>query len=216
MTIVSKAEAVIRIVVVDDHDLLREGVSSVLAGFADLDVVGEARNGETAIAEVATLQPDVVVIDLVMPGIGGVEAIRRLRADHPNLGIVALSSFADAARVREVIDAGATGYLIKSVDGGSLGQAVRDAATGVATFSSEVTLALVGGDTDSQMSSLTSRESEIADLLKVGKTNAEIAEALVLSIFTVKNHVSSILMKLDVRTRTEAAAALLSEERKPI
>lgn len=211
MTIVSEAEAVIRIVVVDDHDLLREGVSSVLAGFADLDVVGEARNGETAIAEVAKLQPDVVVIDLVMPGIGGVEAIRRLRADHPNLGIVALSSFADAARVREVIDAGATGYLIKSVDGGSLGQAVRDAATGVATFSSEVTLALVGGNSESQMSSLTSRESEIAELLKVGKTNAEIAEALVLSIFTVKNHVSSILMKLDVRTRTEAAAALLSE-----
>jgi NarL family two-component system response regulator LiaR len=211
VTIVSEAEAVIRIVVVDDHDLLREGVSSVLAGFADLDVVGEARNGETAIAEVAKLQPDVVVIDLVMPGIGGVEAIRRLRADHPNLGIVALSSFADAARVREVIDAGATGYLIKSVDGGSLGQAVRDAATGVATFSSEVTLALVGGNSESQMSSLTSRESEIAELLKVGKTNAEIAEALVLSIFTVKNHVSSILMKLDVRTRTEAAAALLSE-----
>ena len=206
-----ESAAKIRIVVVDDHDLLREGVISVLTGFGDLEVVGEARNGETALSEVARLRPDVVVMDLVMPGMGGVEAIRQLRADNAELGIVALSSFSDSARVREVIDAGATGYLIKSVDGGSLGNAVRDAARGVATFSSEVTLALAGGATQSPVASLTSRESDIAELLKLGKTNAEIAEALVLSIFTVKNHVSSILMKLNVRTRTEAAAALLSQ-----
>lgn len=200
----------IRIVVVDDHDLLREGVTSVLGAFPDIEVVGEARNGETALTEVARLEPDVVVMDLVMPGIGGVEAIRQLRAAHPGLGILALSSFSDGRRVREVVDAGSTGYLIKSVDGGSLAEAVRRAATGVSTFSPEVTLALIGNEMDSQVSSLTAREAEIADLLALGKTNAEIAEALVLSVFTVKNHVSSILMKLQVRTRTEAAAALLA------
>ena len=206
----SPSKASIRIVVVDDHDLLREGVTSVLGAFADIEVVGEARNGETAILEVARLEPDVVVMDLVMPGMGGVEAIRQLRAAHPVLGILALSSFSDGRRVREVVDAGSTGYLIKSVDGGSLADAVRRAAVGVSTFSPEVTLALIGNEMDSQVSSLTAREAEIAELLAVGKTNAEIADALVLSVFTVKNHVSSILMKLRVRTRTEAAAALLA------
>ncbi len=203
----------IRIVVVDDHDLLREGVTSVLAAFDGIEVVGEARNGETAITEVARLEPDVVVMDLVMPGMGGVEAIRQLRKAHPDLGILALSSFSDGRRVREVVDAGSTGYLIKSVDGVSLADAVRRAAAGVSTFSPEVTLALIGNEMDSQVSSLTAREAEIAELLAVGKTNAEIAETLVLSVFTVKNHVSSILLKLQVRTRTEAAAALLAHRR---
>lgn len=201
-----------RVLVVDDHDLLREGVTSVLASFADLDLVGEAHSGEAAIAAVAELEPDVVVMDLVMPGIGGIEAIRRLRASHPTLGILALSSFSDGARVREAIEAGATGYLIKSVDATSLAQAVRSAAEGTATFSPEVTLALVGGLPSSSLSSLTSRELEIAELLASGMTNAQIADTLFLSVFTVKNHVSSILMKLGVRTRTEAAAALLSRD----
>lgn len=200
----------LRVVVVDDHDLLREGVSSVIASYRDLDVVGEARNGETAIETIAELRPDVVVMDIVMPGMGGVEAIRRLRSDDPSLGIVALSSYSDGAQVRAAIDAGATGYLIKSVDGESLARAVRSAAEGTATFSPEVTLALIGGESTAQVSSLTTREMEIADLVAVGRTNAEIAQELVLSVFTVKNHVSSILMKLDVRTRTEAAAVLLS------
>ncbi len=212
MSSTAGADETIRIVVVDDHDLLREGVSSVLGSFPDIDVVGEARNGETALDTVAEVDPDVVVMDLVMPGMGGVEAIRQLREAHPELGILALSSFSDGTRVREVIDAGSTGYLIKSVDGGSLGQAVRNASKGIATFSPEVTLALIGNDTESQVSSLTAREAEIADLLALGKTNAEIADDLVLSVFTVKNHVSSILMKLQVRTRTEAAAALLSRK----
>ena len=200
----------IKVLVVDDHDLLREGVSACLAAFEDLEVVGEAGSGEAAISAVAELHPDVVVIDLVMPGIGGVEAIRRLREANPPLGIVALSSFSTGEQVRAAIDAGATGYLIKSVDGESLARAVRSAAEGTATFSPEITLALIGGESSSQVSTLTARELDIADLVAEGKTNAEIAESLVLSIFTVKYHVSSILMKLDVRTRTEAAAVLLS------
>lgn len=200
----------VRVVVVDDHDLLREGVSTVIASYPDLDVVGEARSGEAALEIVAELDPDVVVMDIVMPGIGGVEAIRRLRELNPSLGIVALSSFSTGAQVRAAIDAGATGYLIKSVDGESLARAVRSAAEGTATFSPEITLALIGGESSNQVSMLTARELDIADLVAEGKTNQEIAEALVLSIFTVKNHVSSILMKLDVRSRTEAAAVMLS------
>lgn len=202
--------ASVRVVVVDDHDLLREGVSAVIASHADLDVVGEARTGEAAIDIVAELRPDVVVMDIVMPGMGGIEAIRRLRDANDGLGIVALSSYSNGTQVRAAIDAGATGYLIKSVDGESLARAVRSAAEGTATFSPEITLALIGGESSAQVSSLTARELDIADLVASGKTNAEIAEALVLSVFTVKNHVSSILMKLDVRTRTEAAAVLLS------
>jgi DNA-binding NarL/FixJ family response regulator len=205
----ASAEA-ISVVVVDDHDLLREGVGAALGSFADLDVIGEARSGETAIEAVAQLHPDVVIMDLVMPGMGGIESIRRLRAAHPSLGIVALSSFSNGDQVRGAIDAGANGYLIKSVDAESLARAVRNAAEGTATFSPEVTLALIGGTSSASVASLTKRELDIAELVASGKTNAEIAQALTISVFTVKNHVSSILMKLEVRTRTEAAAILLS------
>lgn len=199
----------ISVVVVDDHDLLREGVSACLGGFDDLEVVGEAGSGEAAVTAVAELQPDVVVIDLVMPGIGGTEAIRQLRAGDAQLGIVALSSFSDGDRIREVIEAGATGYLVKSVDADSLARAVRSAASGEGTFSPEVTRALMQVPNASTTSSLTTREDQIADLIAEGRTNAEIANDLHLSVFTVKNHVSSILMKLAVRTRTEAASVIL-------
>jgi NarL family two-component system response regulator LiaR len=199
----------ISVVVVDDHDLLREGVSACLASFDDIDVVGEAANGEAAIQVVDSVHPDVVVMDLVMPGLGGAEIIRRLRDRHPDLGIVALSSFSESSRVREVIDAGANGYLIKSVDAPSLARAVRSAAVGQSTFSPEVTRSLVDERQSPNTSALTTREDEIARLLASGRTNAEIAGQLDLSVFTVKNHVSSILMKLNVRTRTEAASVIL-------
>lgn len=199
----------ISVVVVDDHDLLREGVSACLASFDDIDVIGEAANGEAAIQVVDSVHPDVVVMDLVMPGLGGAEIIRRLRGRHPDLGIVALSSFSESSRVREVIDAGANGYMIKSVDAPSLARAVRSAAVGQSTFSPEVTRSLVDERQSPNISALTTREDEIARLLASGRTNAEIAGQLDLSVFTVKNHVSSILMKLNVRTRTEAASVIL-------
>jgi NarL family two-component system response regulator LiaR len=199
----------ISVVVVDDHDLLREGVSACLASFDDIDVIGEAANGTAALEIVASLHPAVVVMDLVMPGLSGAEVIRRLRAAHPDLGIVALSSFSESSRVREVIDAGANGYLIKSVDAPSLARAVRSAAVGQSTFSAEVTHSLMDERPEPSLSGLTAREEEIAHLLASGRTNAEIADQLDLSVFTVKNHVSSILMKLHVRTRTEAASVIL-------
>lgn len=197
----------ISVVVVDDHDLLREGVSACLASFDDIEVVGEASNGEQAINLVAATKPAVVVMDLVMPGMTGIEVIKALRVEYPDLGIVALSSFSESSRVRETIDAGANGYLIKSVDAPSLARAVRSASVGQGSFSAEVTNSLI--QAGPSLTSLTAREDEIAHLLANGRTNAEIAALLELSVFTVKNHVSSILMKLHVRTRTEAASVIL-------
>ncbi len=204
----------IRVVVVDDHDLLREGVTACLSGFENLEVVGEASSGEAAIVEVRNLVPDVVVVDLVMPGMGGVEVIRRLRAEHPTIGLLALSSFTERDRIRDVIQAGANGYLVKSVDAESLAEAVRSAATGRGAFSAEVTQILaLGADRPTfALETLTPRESDIAELLAKGRSNAEIAKALELSLFTVKNHVSNILMKLHVRSRTEAAAFILNPD----
>lgn len=199
----------IRVLVVDDHDLLREGVSACLNSFHDIEVVGEANNGAVAIESVAELTPDVVVIDMVMPVLDGSNAIRALRSMHGDLGIIALSSFSESQRVRDAIDAGANGYLVKSVDADSLARAVRSAAAGQGSFSPEATQALTESDAVDRTGSLTAREQEISEFLAEGRTNAEIANEFDLSVFTVKNHVSSILMKLQVQTRTEAASVIL-------
>lgn len=201
----------IKVLVVDDHDLLREGVSSCLAAFDDLEVIGESSSGEDGLAAAARLHPDVVVIDLVMPGIGGVEAIRRMRAADTSIGLLALSTFASGDLIREAISAGASGYLVKSVDTEGLAQAVRDVAAGRGSFSSDVTRVLAAPTIEAigDSARFTEREAEVADLMAGGRSNAEIAEALSLSVFTVKNHVSSILMKLRAQSRTEATAILL-------
>jgi NarL family two-component system response regulator LiaR len=202
----------ISVIVVDDHDLLREGVTGCLTTFPDISVVGEAATGEGALTMASSLEPDVVVIDLVMPGLGGVEAIRQLRAVHPTMGILALSSFSERDRVQQAVEAGADGYLVKSVDAGSLAHAVRSIARGQGAFSPEVTRALAAGaaSPDRALATLTAREAEIADLVAEGRTNAEIAAKLGLSLFTVKNHVSSVLGKLHAQTRTEVAAVVLT------
>ena len=199
--------------VADDHDLLREGVTSSLAGFDDLEVVGDASTAEAAISRVGELLPDVVVIDLVMPVMGGVEAIRQLRVSHPEMGLLALSSYTESDRIREAVGAGANGYLVKSVDSEGLARAVRSAAAGEGAFSAEVTriLAAPAQHGHDLLQTLTPREAEIAALMAEGRTNAEIAAALGVSVFTIKNHVSNVLMKLHVHSRTEAAAFLLTD-----
>jgi NarL family two-component system response regulator LiaR len=202
----------IRVIIADDHDLLREGVSACLSAATDISVVGEASTGEGAMELVAEHAPDVVVIDMVMPGMGGLEAIKRLRAGHPELGIVALTSFSERSRIQDALEAGANGYLVKSVGAESLAQAVRTVASGQDAFSPEVTRALASASTsrDAALETLTDRETEIAALVAAGRTNAEIARHANLSIYTVKNHVSSILSKLHAQTRTEAAALILT------
>jgi NarL family two-component system response regulator LiaR len=202
---------VIRVLVVDDHDLLREGVSSCLSAFDDLEVIGESASGEDGLEAAARLRPDVVVIDLIMPGIGGVEAIRRMRAADASIGLLALSTFANGDLIREAIAAGASGYLVKSVDTEGLAQAVRDVAAGRGSFSSDVARVLAAPDRSpvDVTARFTEREAEVAGLMADGRSNAEIAEALNLSVFTVKNHVSSILLKVQAQSRTEATAIIL-------
>ncbi len=201
----------IKVLVVDDHDLLREGVSSCLSAFDDLEVVGESASGEEGLEAATRLRPDVVVIDLVMPGMGGVEAIRQMRAADESIGLLALSTFAHGDLIREAIGAGASGYLVKSVDTEGLAQAVRDVAAGRGSFSSDVTRVLAAPATTPAAieARFTDREAEVVELMADGRSNAEIAEALNLSVFTVKNHVSSILMKLHAQSRTEATAMIL-------
>ena len=203
----------IRVLVVDDHDLLREGVSSCLASFGEFEVVGECASGEDAVETAARVTPDVVVIDLVMPGIGGVEAIRRIRRADSRVGLLALSSFMSGELIRETIAAGASGYLVKSVDAEGLARAVRDVAEGRGAFSADVTRALATAATHdtAEMARFTERELEVSELLATGRSNADIAESLSLSVFTVKNHVSNILMKLGAQSRTEAAAIILRQ-----
>ena len=201
----------ITVLVVDDHDLLREGVSSCLSAFDDLEVIGESSSGEEGLEAAARLRPDVVVIDLIMPGMGGVEAIRQMRLADDTVGLLALSTFASGDLIREAIGAGASGYLVKSVDTEGLAQAVRDVAAGRGSFSSDVTRVLAAPESTSPAveARFTEREAEVAELMADGRSNAEIAEALNLSVFTVKNHVSSILMKLQAQSRTEATAIIL-------
>jgi len=201
----------ITVLVVDDHDLLREGVSSGLSVFDDLEVIGESSNGEDGLAAAAALQPDVVVIDLIMPGMGGVEAIKRMRAASASVGLLALSTFASGDLIRQAIGAGASGYLVKSVGTEGLAQAVRDVAAGRGSFSSDVTRVLAAPTSEAigAAARLTGREAEVADLMAAGRSNADIADALGLSVFTVKNHVSNILMKLHAQSRTEATAIIL-------
>jgi two-component system, NarL family, response regulator LiaR len=203
---------VINVVVADDHDLLREGVSGCLNALEDITVVGEAASGEAAVEMAERHRPDVVVVDLVMPGLGGLGAIRQIRESHPAIKILALSSFYERERVQDALDAGADGYLVKSVDAGSLANAVRSVARGQGVFSPEITRALASTPAAAQpaLATLTARELEIAELVAQGRTNAQIGTQLGLSIFTVKNHVSNVLTKLHAQTRTEVAATVLT------
>lgn len=198
----------IRVLVVDDHDLLREGVVGTLSSFDDIDVVGEANNGVTAVTLVAALKPDVVVMDLVMPGGSGMDAIRKIRDNHPQTKVLALTSFTDGSLVRRAIEAGATSFLFKTVDVDGFANAVRLTASGQTTLAPGVAAHLVAKP--HSIGDLTHREEEVANLLAAGLSNADIARELHMSVFTAKNHVRNILMKLQVQSRTEAASLIIN------
>ncbi len=198
----------IRVLVVDDHDLLREGVVGTLSSFDDIDVVGEANNGVTAVTLVADLEPDVVVMDLVMPGGSGMDAIRKIRDNHPRTRVLALTSFTDGSLVRRAIEAGATSFLFKTVDVDGFVNAVRMTAAGQTMLAPGVAAHLIAKP--DSIGDLTAREEEVANLLAAGLSNADIARELHMSVFTAKNHVRNILMKLQVQSRTEAASLILN------
>jgi DNA-binding NarL/FixJ family response regulator len=206
--------AAVRLLVVDDHPVVRQGLRTFLETRADFAVVGEAGDGDTAVAEAARLQPDVILMDLVMPGVDGVEAINRIRATNPGARILVLTSFASAEQVLPALRAGAAGYLLKDAAPAEVEAAIRAVHRGeglldpaiTATVLAEVSRpAAEATDTDAGFASLTRREREVLALLGRGMTNATIARELFVAEKTVKTHVSSILAKLRLSDRTQAA-----------
>ena len=204
-------ETKIRVVIVDDHVLVRSGIEVVLGMFDDIELVGQAGDGEEAVRLCGELQPDVVLMDLVLPGTSGVEATRRVLASCPETRVVALTSFTDEDLIGETLRAGAIGYLMKNVSADQLAAAVRNAYAGRSTLAPEAADALVRAVSAPShgTESLTAREQQVLKLMADGLTNADIAERLVIGVATVKTHVSSIMSKLGVSTRTEATATAI-------
>lgn len=197
----------IRVLVVDDHAVVRGGLRLFMLAFPDLELVGEASNGEEAVCLCKDVHPDVVLMDLMMPVMNGVEAIRSIRRLSPETQIIALTSFPDEQLVQDALKAGAIGYMLKNAQATELADAIRAARGGKSTLAPEAATALVRHASDSVLhQALTDREWEVYRLLLAGKKNAEIASDLVVEISTVKYHVSQILSKLGVKSRSEAIA----------
>jgi DNA-binding NarL/FixJ family response regulator len=199
----------IRVMIVDDHQIVREGLQILLAEEAEFEVVGTAGDGATALALVETSTPDVILMDLVMPDLDGIELTRRILRSHPSIRVLILTTFAEDHSVRDAIRAGATGYLLKDVLKPDLLRALRDTAAGRASLHPEAQQHLMRQVTESQTppphASLTKREADILRLIAEGRSNKEIALALSLTEGTVKGYVSTIFDKLGVADRTQAA-----------
>ena len=204
----------IRVMIVDDHSMVRKGLLTFLENRPSLVVVGEARNGRMAVDLSETLKPQVILMDLVMPELGGVAATRLIRQRHPEIQIIALTSFHEKELVQDAIEAGAIGYLLKTVSGDELADAICQAASGRPTLAPEALQALVQKSTgeESLGKDLTRRELQILALLAKGMSNPEISEYLCTSRATVKVQVSSILSKLGVANRAEAVAQAIQHK----
>lgn len=203
----------IRVMLVDDHAVVRSGLAAFLMAFDDLELVGEAADGAEAVAMCGRVKPDVVLMDLVMPQMDGATATKAIRVDHPEVQVIALTSFKEDELVQGALQAGAIGYLLKNVSTDELANAIRSASIGRPTLAPEAAQALIQTATRHATftpgQDLTDREREVLHLMVDGLNNTDIAEALVVSRSTVKFHVSNILSKLEVSSRTEAVAFAL-------
>ncbi|GAA0440135.1 response regulator transcription factor [Streptomyces olivaceiscleroticus] len=199
----------IKVLLVDDHQVVRRGLRTFLEVQDDIEVVGEAADGEEGVAAAERLGPDVVLMDIKMPGMDGVEALRLLREQRSPARVLIVTSFTEQRTVIPALRAGAAGYVYKDIDPEALAGAIRSVHAGHVLLQPEVADALLSqeeaGNGQGRGGSLTEREREVLALIADGRSNREIARALVLSEKTVKTHVSNILMKLDLADRTQAA-----------
>ena len=209
-----KEQKKIRVMIVDDHAVVRSGLSAFLMVNMDLELVGEAESGEDALQKAPRLQPDVILMDLKMPGMGGVAAIRALHQDNPELKIIALTSYSDEGLVQGALQAGANGYIMKNVSAQELSNAIRSAKVGRMTLSPEATEVLINAVTHPVIpgDDLTERERDVLKLLVKGLSNQEIAEQLIISPSTVKYHIGNIYSKLGVDNRVSAVSLAIKRE----
>lgn len=195
----------IRILVVDDHPLFRHGLAGLLATIDDMVVVGEAEDGESAVAQAARLSPDVVLLDLGLPGMPGLEAARRITALQPAPAVLVITMADDDDMVVAVLRVGARGYLLKGASQERVVEAIRTVAAGGAVLGPGLAHGVLTADRRRWSHDLTTREAEVLSGIAAGRSNPEIARELGLSLKTVQNHVSHVLAKLQVRDRTQAA-----------
>jgi NarL family two-component system response regulator LiaR len=207
------SDEVIRVLLADDHDMVRKGLRVLLEQFDDLQIVGEAKDGYAAVDMCRHLTPDVLLLDMIMPRQDGVEALPHIRQHCPDTQVIALTSFGDTDTVQKAIKGGAIGFLMKNVSGDELANAIRKAYRGQSSLSPEAAQVLIRATTQPLQigHDLTDRERGVLALMKEGLNNREIAERLVISSSTVKNHVSSILSKLGTVSRTQAVAVAVEQ-----
>ena len=204
----------IRVMIVDDHGVVRRGLIAYLKNEGDLELVGEARDGREALQVCEQVHPHVILMDLVMPELGGIAATRLIRKRWPEVQVIVLTSFNRKSMVRDALQAGAISYLVKNVSGNDLAEAIRAAHAGRSILAPEVVQVLIEPAEPAVRigQNLTRRENEVLALLVKGLTNSEIAERLAISHLTVKVHVSHILAKLEVNNRREAIALAIQHK----
>ncbi|AGE81401.1 TPA: response regulator [Bacillus thuringiensis] len=204
----------IKVLLVDDHTVVLKGLAFFLSTQEDLELVGEANNGKEALVKVGETTPDVILMDLYMPEMDGVEATAYIKKEYPNVKVIVLTSFSDQAHVLPALRAGASGYILKDVEPDQLVEAIRSAYKGNIQLHPDIANALLSQtlpveekeeEPSIQVDVLTARENEVLQLLAKGMSNKEVASVLVITEKTVKAHVSSILSKLNLSDRTQAA-----------
>ena len=208
---------IIEVIIVDDHPIVRYGLKTVLFTFDDLSVIGEAGNGLDAMALCAETQPDVILMDIVMPGMNGVETTRAILERYPQIKVIVLTSFPNQDLVQGALEAGAIGFLLKDTPKEILGDAIRSAYAGRSILSLEATQALIQAKTSPSKPGhdLSPREREVLALVVEGLSNDEIADRLMISANTVRKHVSACIAKLGAANRAQAAAEAVRHELVP-